>query len=124
MGYNGSRGAKFGKQKDARFFSLKPPKADQKALAAALEKDPNFVLTQMTDFPTSYKLSVSYDVDNKSWKAVLNLGDIHGDGKDCMIITRGQSNVRAMALACYWLKSTPIDVLFPPDDEDGDDFVF
>lgn len=111
-------------QKDSRFFSLKPPKADQKALAARLQKDPTFVMVALEKFPKNWTFNTKFNKDQDTWQCTCNLGDVHQDGKDCLLIGRGANPLRAITMIVYWLESTPMETLFPPEDNDGDDFVF
>lgn len=111
-------------QKNARWFSLKPPKADLKALAAMLSKEPGFFIAELSALKPGQTCNTKFSTEHNAWQANLNLGEVAGKGVDCIIIGRGATADRAMAVAFYWLKSTPIATLFPPIEEDDDDFVF
>lgn len=104
-----------------QFFSQKPGKADQKALKQLLETDPLSLFRAFEDLPEDTTVKASWSEQQNSYQCNVTFPPRENSERDRMLIARGSTMSKAMALAAYWIMTVSLDTLFPfEEDEDGD----
>jgi len=102
-----------------QYFSQKPGKADIKALKAKLEAEPGFILDFLAGSKATERLGSWYDDENQAHCVSYNLGYSADHSAELVVVGRGSTLAKALALCIYWLVcGVTMELLFPVPDND------
>jgi len=102
------------------FFSTKPPKADFKAIKEKLAAGGSYILDFLESSDADHRIWSKHDPEEDTFIVFYSCGRVAKGKPDRIIIGRGSTILRAVAVIAHWVETLSPETMFPDDDEDSE----
>jgi len=103
-----------------QYFSTKPPKNDFKEIKAKLEAGGGDILDFLESIGGDTRLWSKWDAEEDTMVAFYSLGRLAKGKPDRIIIGRGRTFLRAVAVIAHWVATLSLESMFPDEDDDDE----
>lgn len=103
-----------------QFFSPKPPKADLRQIKEKLANGSDFLRDFLAMPNPDGRLWTKNDEEEGTVVAFYSIGRVAKDSPDRIIIGRGSTIAKAIAVVAHWVQTLEITYMFPEEEEDDE----
>jgi len=103
-----------------QYFSTKPPKADFKAIKEKLAAGGVYILDFLESIGEDSRIWSKYDPEENTIVCFYSIGRLAKGKPDRIIIGRGSTYLRAIAVVAHWVETLSPETMFPDNDDDDE----